>query len=349
MAKMHKRIAMLLAGSALSTVCYALTIRASLGLGPLFVLQDGLARVIGVAIGTAVIITGFGFLALALCLRSWPGAGTLLLPILGGVSLNALLPHTPSLPGWFLRVVAVVVATWMMALGGAMMIRASIGVSAYDAVMLGLHRILGRPLARIRLAMECTVLCIGWLLGGAVGVGTVMTGLLIGPGIQFWLHGFGSRPSPQVPSSWSGPINRRGLFSRRRANPPGPRGSARRLRPPRDSPWGASSLKRPRPFTEIPFNPQRCQQEEGLRHSLPPHRRPLPFVGAAPESGKALVGHGEGEAFAADWTGPAGVTLPFWVFATGLTHPHVGWQAPAGCTELPVGAIEKSRLHYTSS
>ena len=94
--------------------------------------------------------------------------------------------------------------------------------------------------------------------------------------------------------------------------------------------------------------PHECQQEERLSHSLPPHRQPLPFVGAAPESGKALVGHGEGEAFVADRTGPADVTLPFWVFAARLTHPVVRAEAAASCTELPVGAIEKSRLHYTS-
>ena len=80
-----------------------------------------------------------------------------------------------------------------MALGGALIIRASVGVAAYDAVMLGLRRVLRRPLAPIRLGMEATVLTVGWLLGGPVGVGTVITGLLIGPGIQFWLRMIGDR------------------------------------------------------------------------------------------------------------------------------------------------------------
>ena len=181
------RVALLLAGSLISTICYAVTIRARIGLGPLYVLQDGIARHAGITIGTSVTLTGFAFVLLAAALRSWPGPGTLILPLLGGVTLDALLPHFPILHGWPLRLAAVVAATWVMALAGALMIRASVGVAAYDAVMLGLRRVLGAPLSPIRLAMEATALVAGWCLGGAIGVGTVITGLLIGPGIQFWL------------------------------------------------------------------------------------------------------------------------------------------------------------------
>jgi len=183
-----RRITLLLSGSLLSTTCYAITIRADLGLGPLFVLQDGVARHAGIAIGTSVTVTGLALVLVAVGLRIRPGFGTLVVPIFGGATLNALLPHVPTLHGWPLRTMGVVVASWVMALGGAVVIRASVGVAAYDAVMLGLRRLTGRPLAPIRVGMEATVLALGWLLGGSVGAGTVITGLLIGPGIQFWLH-----------------------------------------------------------------------------------------------------------------------------------------------------------------
>jgi uncharacterized membrane protein YczE len=175
----------------LATICYAITIRAHLGLGPLFVLQDGVTRQTGIAIGTSVMVVGFALVLVAVGLRSWPGPGTLVLPVIGGVTLDLLLPHVPTIHGWPLQGTAVLVATWMMALGGALMIRASVGVAAYDSVMLGLRRLLGRPLGPIRIGMETTVLIAGWLLGGSVGVGTVVTGLLIGPGIQFWLQVLG--------------------------------------------------------------------------------------------------------------------------------------------------------------
>jgi len=110
-----------------------------------------------------------------------------MLPVVGGLTLDALLPHVPVLHGLPLRLTAVLGATWMMALAGALMIRASVGVASYDAVMLGLRRALGGRLGPIRLAMEAAALAAGWILGGSIGAGTVITGSLIGPGIQFWL------------------------------------------------------------------------------------------------------------------------------------------------------------------
>jgi len=195
LASLPGRVFLLLAGSLISTICYAVTIRAGLGLGPLYVLQDGIARHAGITIGTSVIATGFALVLIAAALRSRPGPGTLALPLLGGATLDALLPHVPVLHGEPLRFAAVVAATWMMAFAGALMIRASVGVAAYDAVMLGLLRVLGRPLSPIRISMEITALGAGWLLGGSIGIGTVLTGLLIGPGIQFWLAVIGA-PHP---------------------------------------------------------------------------------------------------------------------------------------------------------
>jgi uncharacterized membrane protein YczE len=199
---MAGRVALFLGGTTVSTLCYALTIRAGLGLGPLFVLQDGFARTTGISIGAAVTATGFMCVAVAMCLRFWPGPGTLAQPVLGGVTLNAVLPHVPTLHGWPLRIAVVFVATWVMALGGVMMIRARVGVAAYDSVMLGLHRVLRRRrLALIRLGMEATVLVVGFVLGGAVGVGTLITGGLIGPGIHFWLRLTGGPlPVPAPPA-----------------------------------------------------------------------------------------------------------------------------------------------------
>ena len=66
-------------------------------------LQGGLARLTGIAIGTSVTVTGFAFVFVALSLRFRPGPGTLVLPVLGGVTLDALLPHVPTLHGWPLR------------------------------------------------------------------------------------------------------------------------------------------------------------------------------------------------------------------------------------------------------
>lgn len=181
------RSMLLVAGCTLSTFCYALTIRASLGLGPLYVVQQGLARTVGTSIGHAVIVTGLALVVVSVSLRVLPGPGTVVLPVLGGVTLDAMLPGVPAVHGLWVRAAVVVLATWFMALGGALVIRASIGVAPYDAVMLGIGARTGGSLRRIRLLMELAMLLCGWLLGGTVGVGTVVTGLLIGPALQFWL------------------------------------------------------------------------------------------------------------------------------------------------------------------
>lgn len=188
------RFLLMLAGSTVSTLAYALTIKAGIGLGPLYVFQDGFARATHISIGASVTATGFMFVAVAVGLRTWPGPGTLVLPVYGGVALDAVLPHVPAVPGWPLRIAAVVGATFAMALGGALVIRARVGVAAYDAVMLGLHRMLGGRIALVRLGMEASVLVVGGVLGGAVGLGTVLTGALIGPSLQFWLRRLGVRP-----------------------------------------------------------------------------------------------------------------------------------------------------------
>jgi len=112
----------------------------------------------------------------------------LVLPFLGGASLNAVLPWIPVIHGFAVRFMVVVVATWLMALGGVLVIRAAVGIDAYNAVMLGLQRVTRRPLAPVRIAMELSMLACGWLLGGEVGIGTVVTGLLIGPAMQWWLR-----------------------------------------------------------------------------------------------------------------------------------------------------------------
>jgi len=67
--------------------------------------------------------------------------------------------------------------------------------------MLGICRILRRKVSVVRLAMELTMLVCGWLLGGAVGLGTVVTGVLIGPSMQFWLHRVGALGTDQLPAT----------------------------------------------------------------------------------------------------------------------------------------------------
>jgi len=183
---------MLALGSLIASACYALTIRAHLGLGPLFVIQDGLSRKLGISVGSAVIIVGVVMLAGTCLVRSWPGPGTVAIILLGGVLIDAILPHVPDLDGIWVRTFTVAGATFVMTFGGALIIIAGLGVHPLDGVMLGLVRILDRPVGAVRLALEASMLIVGALLGGAVGIGTLITCVLIGPGLQVWLRVLGA-------------------------------------------------------------------------------------------------------------------------------------------------------------
>ncbi|HVV37355.1 MAG TPA: hypothetical protein VHC63_12175 [Acidimicrobiales bacterium] len=183
-----RRVPLLLGGSALSAACYALTVKAALGLGPLYTVQQGIARHLHITLGHAVMITGSILCVIAVLLRMWPGPGTVALPFVQGAFLDAFLPHTPTAHGLVLRLAVVVLATWFMALGGAIIIRSRVGAAAPDLCMLALSRKTGRSNRAVRLAMEASWVATGWLLGGTIGLGTVITGLLIGPALHFWIE-----------------------------------------------------------------------------------------------------------------------------------------------------------------
>jgi uncharacterized membrane protein YczE len=192
------RVALVLGGAFVSTLCYAMTIRAHLGLGPLFVVQDGLAKTTGQSIGTCVMIVGVVLVLLGWVVRAMPGLGTIALPFVTGPMLDRVLPHMGDIHGMVWRVLAVAVGSWFMCFGGSLVIRAALGASAIDEIMLGLSERSGRTVRQVRLAMEATMFFVGLVLGGAVGVGTVMTAVLVGPALHFWL----TRSARATTPSW---------------------------------------------------------------------------------------------------------------------------------------------------
>ncbi|HUR76451.1 MAG TPA: hypothetical protein VMZ22_00770 [Acidimicrobiales bacterium] len=183
-----ERVALILVGVAIAAVCYAATIKANLGLGPLYAVQEGVSGHLGISIGRSVWVVGATLCVIAALLRMLPGPATVALPFLMGIFLDAILPHMPEINGLALRLAVVVIATWFMALGGALVIRARIGAAAPDLCMLAISRNTGRSNRAVRLTMEGSWLVMGWLLGGTIGVGTVITGVLVGPALQFWIE-----------------------------------------------------------------------------------------------------------------------------------------------------------------
>jgi len=181
------RVLQLFAGLALYGISMGMLVRARLGLDPWDVLHYGIARHLPVSFGTVTIIVGAAVLLLWVPLRQLPGFGTVTNVVVIGVvtdlTLNLLQP--PSSLGW--RVVLLGAGILLNGLAGALYIGSQFGPGPRDGLMTGLARRTGRSIRLVRTSIEVTVLVVGFLLGGVVGVGTVLYAVLIGPTVQLFL------------------------------------------------------------------------------------------------------------------------------------------------------------------
>ena len=175
-----RRLASLYAGIVLFGLSVALMIAARLGLDPWDVLHQGLARRTGLPIGWIVNGTGALVLLLWIPLRERPGIGTLSDAILVGFVIDAALPLLPR-PGVITARVAFLLAAIVLnAVATALYVGAGLGPGPRDGLMTGLAR-RGWPVRRVRTSIELAGLAAGWLLGGTVGIGTLLYAAGIGP------------------------------------------------------------------------------------------------------------------------------------------------------------------------
>lgn len=170
----------LLAGLSLYGVSNAMLVLAALGLDPWDVLHQGLSRTFGLGVGTWSILVGAAVLLGWIPLRQRPGAGTVCNVVVIGVVINLMLASTPAPHGIPLRAAVMVAAVGLNGLATGLYIGAGLGPGPRDGLMTGLAAP-GRSIRVVRTTIELTVLVIGYLLGGTVGIGTVVYALGIGP------------------------------------------------------------------------------------------------------------------------------------------------------------------------
>jgi uncharacterized membrane protein YczE len=197
--QLPRRLLQLYIGLLLYGLAAALQVRSGLGLDPWDVFHQGLSQHIGLAIGTVVIVVGAAVLLLWIPLRQRPGLGTISNAILIGLSMNwslDLLPHGGAL-GW--RIAEMLGGIVLCGIATGMYIGAAFGPGPRDGLMTGLARRTGRSIRLVRTGIEVTVLAAGWILGGTVGIGTVLYAISIGPLAQIFLPLFEVRAQRRDP------------------------------------------------------------------------------------------------------------------------------------------------------
>ncbi|MFF2552822.1 YitT family protein [Nocardia sp. NPDC058058] len=159
----------------------AVMLRAALGLDPWDVFHQGVAGNVSVSFGTVVAITGAVVLLAWIPLRQKPGLGTISNVVVISIAVDVGLTVLPAIDGLPLRIAAMVAAVLLNAVASVLYIGAGMGPGPRDGLMTGLVRRTGRPVWMVRTSLEVTVLAIGWVLGGSVGIGTLVYAFGIGP------------------------------------------------------------------------------------------------------------------------------------------------------------------------
>jgi uncharacterized membrane protein YczE len=185
--RLPRRLAQLLAGLILYGWSMAMLVRAGLGLDPWDVLHQGLAHHLPLSFGTVVIAVGAVVLLFWIPLRQWPGLGTVANVIVIGLAADLGLAVLAAPEDLLAKVAMLLSAVVLNGIAGATYIGSQLGPGPRDGLMTGLARRTGRSLRLVRTALELTVLTVGFLLGGTVGLGTVLYALSIGPLVQLFL------------------------------------------------------------------------------------------------------------------------------------------------------------------
>ena len=179
------RWAKLLTGLVFIGFSIAFMKHANLGLGPWDVLNDSLAGLTGIQLGTVSIVVGAIVLLLWIPVREKPGIALIPSILLIGVFTNMGMALVESASSALLRSAWLITGILLASFGSALYLGSQLGAGPRDGLMLGLSRKTGWSVGRTRTGLEVLVLAVGWILGGAVGIGTVISGLTIGPAIQF--------------------------------------------------------------------------------------------------------------------------------------------------------------------
>ena len=201
------RIVWLVAGLFLCACGIVCFLESELGLPPWDVLHQGLAEQLGISFGVANVLVSAAVLALVWRLKARLGLGTVLNAVLVGSFVIVLMAvdaiDSLSQEPLGVRMALIAIALACFGVGSAFYICASLGAGPRDSLMLVVSQRVGIRIGAARTSIEVGALGVGFLLGGTVGIGTLVFAVGIGPVVEasFWLLGRTPFAAPAVASS----------------------------------------------------------------------------------------------------------------------------------------------------
>jgi uncharacterized membrane protein YczE len=187
--ELRRRLPPLVAGLFVLGFAIAVSVRAQLGVSPWDVFHQGVAKKTGISFGVVVVLAGLVVLLAWIPLRQRPGIGTFLNALSVGFIANLGLYLIPEQLLLAVRIPMLALALLMFGIGGGLYIGSGLGPGPRDGLMTAITA-RGHRLWVVRTCLECSVLVVGFLLGGHVGIGTVLLALGIGPATHAGLRRF---------------------------------------------------------------------------------------------------------------------------------------------------------------
>ena len=186
MRKMISRLARLLLGLFLYALGIAVTMKANIGYAPWEVFHAGVGKAVGMSIGNVSILTGLAIVLVAFLLGEKLGLGTVLNMVLIGVFLDAILSLglIPTMESWIPGLAMLAAGLFTISLASFFYIGSGFGAGPRDSLMVALRRKTGLPIGLCRGGVELAAVLVGWLLGGMLGLGTVVSAFAIGLCVQ---------------------------------------------------------------------------------------------------------------------------------------------------------------------
>lgn len=192
---MIKRISLLFFGLALFGLGIVMTVKSNLGTGPWDCFHLGLINYLPFTLGEISQLTGIIVILLSWLLGVKPGWGTIANMYFIGFFIDVFMRNNliVSPDSWFSQLAMLLGGIWIIGWASFFYLSAAFGAGPRDSFMVGAICKTGWPVWKIRTIIETSIAVMGYLLGGPVGIGTVIVALTLGPSIQWAFTLMGKR------------------------------------------------------------------------------------------------------------------------------------------------------------